>query len=80
MLTKYNQLIKEWNSLQIQMNDELKACGFVAVINECRASGDNTKLIDLLKTMEDSPCKAYVKRKLELDSMSIRKCPENRGK
>jgi len=68
MLTKYNQLVKEWNSLRLQMQDELKACGFVDIINECSASGDYTKLTDLLKIMEDSPCKAYVKRKLNLDN------------
>ena len=67
MLEKYNQIIREYNALQVKAHEELKACGFVDVIHECKASGDFTKLNDLLKQMEDSQIKAYVKRKMKLD-------------
>jgi len=67
MLERYNALIKTCNDIQYEALKELKSCGFVDVLQECKASGNFKKVNDLLAQMEDSPCKAYVKRKLELD-------------
>ena len=77
MLEKYNKLIKEWNAKQQEALQELKDCGFVDVLQECKASGNFKKVNDLLKKMEDSPCKAYVKRRLKLDEVSIQDSYEN---
>jgi hypothetical protein len=65
MLEKYNQLVQESKELNKRMLRELEDCGFVAVIKECKAAGDYSRLKDLIDQMEDSVPKAYIKRKLE---------------
>jgi hypothetical protein len=62
--TKYNQLVEEWHDKSQQMQDELQENGFIDVLDKCRASNDYTEVNALFKDMEDSPCKAYVKRRI----------------
>ena len=67
MFERYNKLVEDWHNLHSKMLIELKDCGFVDVLEECKASGDFSKANELLEQMADSPCKAYIKRKRKLD-------------
>tara|TARA_R110000824_G_scaffold8450_4_gene38518 strand:+ start:13114 stop:13368 length:255 start_codon:yes stop_codon:yes gene_type:complete len=67
MLDGYNKLVDKWLAIEKEMREELVRCGFVDKLNKAREEEEFDEIIELIKSMEDSPSKAYVKRRLRQD-------------